>query len=179
MCANLTTVIDTALSSDWLKRSQWKLPALLLETPAGQGTELGIELEEFGKIWRGLPSRVRQHMGICVDTCHIFSAGYDIRSKTGVKDWFRLFDHHIGLKNLKLVHLNDSKKPLNSRLDRHARMGDGYIADGLGHMVRTIWKLGIPTVIETPGDLRRDIALVSSWLSSDRSSKKGQKVVEI
>ncbi|HEY0593735.1 MAG TPA: deoxyribonuclease IV [Thermoanaerobaculia bacterium] len=121
----------------------------LLETAAGQGSCLGCTYAELGAILRRVddPSR----LGICIDTCHVFSAGYDIRTQEG---WNRMIDEverEVGLENVGAFHLNDSKKPLGSRVDRHQHIGDGEIGLGpFGFVLNDPRFARIPKVLETP-----------------------------
>ena len=155
MVANLSYAIQIAKSN---------VP-LLIETPAGQGTELGVTIEELADIWTAIPAEIRSRVGICIDTCHVFAAGYDITDPVFVKQWLAKFDKLIGLKNLKLVHLNDSRMPLASHLDRHARLLEGVMGDKLGVFVREIYKLGVPIIVETPGDFTSDLMALSKWIA--------------
>jgi deoxyribonuclease-4 len=118
---------------------------ILLETPSGQGKEFCIELECLKKILNKLNN---SKFGICVDTCHIFVAGYDIK-KNPIK-YFEDFDNMIGLSNLRLVHLNDSYSDCGSRVDRHENIGNGYIGlPTLTKIVQYCDQHNIPMVIET------------------------------
>lgn len=127
---------------------------LLLENTAGTKNSMGGSLEDIASILEALHS---DRAGICMDTCHIFAAGYDIRTESSLEDVLERFDDEIGLESLKLIHLNDSKGGLGSRLDRHEHIGLGAIGeDGfrtfLGHgSIR-----GLPMILETPIDSRRD-----------------------
>ena len=98
---------------------------LLLETTAGAGTSIGGKFEEFGEIFRitGWPER----LGFCLDTCHIFAAGYDISTEEGIEKTLEELDANVGLERLKLLHLNDSKGECGSNLDRHEHIGKGRI----------------------------------------------------
>lgn len=98
---------------------------LLLETTAGQGTNLGYRFEHLAEIIEKTESGDR--LGVCFDTCHVFAAGYDFRTRTTYRDVFRKFDEIIGLNRLMLFHINDSKKALGSRVDRHEHPGAGKI----------------------------------------------------
>lgn len=122
---------------------------VLLETMSGKGSEVGRNFEELRKIFDLV--HLKNKMGVCLDTCHIWDGGYDIvNDLDGVLD---AFDHIIGLDNLKAVHLNDSLNDLGSHKDRHARIGEGKI--GLDALVRVIChpKLKeIPFILETPND---------------------------
>ena len=121
----------------------------LLETSAGQGSCVGCTFEELGRIISlvGQPSR----LGVCVDTCHIFAAGYDIRGRDGYEKTIEDIDRHVGLKKVALFHLNDSKKPLGSRVDRHEHIGDGQIGlEGFRLLLNDERFRGIPKLLETP-----------------------------
>ena len=101
---------------------------ILLETTSGQGTELCTDFEELGQFYKLLlKSKYKNRFGICLDTCHIFSAGYDIRGKTKFKKVINIFKKHIGTKYIKLIHLNDCKVKLGQRIDRHSIIGKGNI----------------------------------------------------
>lgn len=128
---------------------------ILLENTAGQKNSVGSRFEEIKQILEMLDDRKR--FGMCLDTCHLFAAGYDIRSRDGVQDVFAEFDKHVGMKNLRLVHLNDSKGDLNCNLDRHEHIGLGYIGEAGFRAIlaqKEIRKL--PMILETPMDARRD-----------------------
>lgn len=98
---------------------------ILLETTAGQGTSLGSRFEELG--WLLGQSRYPEHLGVCVDTCHIFAAGYDLCSAAGYEQTFAQLEGHIGCRHIHFFHLNDSKKSCGSRVDRHEHIGEGHI----------------------------------------------------
>ena len=122
---------------------------VLLETMAGKGSEIGRSFEELRQILDRID--LSDHMGICMDTCHVWDAGYDIANH--LDDVLAEFDHIIGLNRLKAIHLNDSMNPLGSHKDRHARIGEGEI--GLEALVRVInhpATEGIPFILETPND---------------------------
>ncbi|MCD4785154.1 MAG: deoxyribonuclease IV [Candidatus Eremiobacteraeota bacterium] len=122
---------------------------ILLETTAGQGTQLGYSFSHIGHVIKNV--RDSERLGVCLDTCHIFAAGYDITSDEGYKKTLDEFEREIGLKNLKVVHVNDAKKPLGSRVDRHEFIGKGHI--GIGAFERIVNDPGfsnIPLILETP-----------------------------
>ena len=98
---------------------------VLLETTAGQGTNLGRTFEELGTIING--SRFSSRFAVCFDTCHTFAAGYDTASESGYRDTMEQFDRLIGLERLECFHMNDSKKGLGSRVDRHEHIGQGTL----------------------------------------------------
>lgn len=122
---------------------------ILLETTAGQGTALGWQFEHLAELLALVPRRER--LGICVDTCHIFAAGYDIRTAETYIDTFAAFDRMIGLDQIKVFHLNDSQKEFESRVDRHAHIGQGYIGlEAFRLLVNDPRFAQIPMIIETP-----------------------------
>ena len=122
---------------------------LLLEMTAGGGTVLGSSFEEMATLIELIPNPYRKRVGVCVDTAHIFAAGYDIANDyEGV--WAR-FDDTIGRRRLRLMHLNDSKVPLASRKDRHELIGEGAIGEGAFRRIMNDPRLAkIGKVIETP-----------------------------
>lgn len=122
---------------------------VLIETTAGQGTALGRTFEEIALIIAHLDDKSR--IGVCLDTCHIFAAGYDIRDQASYDETMARFDEVIGLDRLKCIHLNDSQKGLGSRVDRHAHIGQGEIgAAGFGFIVNDPRLAGLPGILETP-----------------------------
>ena len=122
---------------------------LLLETTAGQGTGIGHTFEQLAKIREGIEAP--QRVGFCLDTAHVFAAGHDLRDATVLDRTLTLFDAVLGLETLNLIHLNDSLKPLGSRVDRHASIGAGHIgAAAFGLIMRDPRLAAIPKIIETP-----------------------------
>jgi len=122
---------------------------LLLETTAGQGTGIGHTFEQLAAIMDKIEDRDR--VGICLDTCHIFAAGYDIRTEKSYKKTMDTFDSVIGLEYLYLIHLNDSKKDLGSRVDRHEHIGKGVIGINAFDCIMNDKRLkNVPKIIETP-----------------------------
>jgi deoxyribonuclease-4 len=130
---------------------------ILLENTAGQGTELGSNFVQMGQILAGINDRER--MGVCLDTAHAFQAGYDLSSKRGLNKALNEFDRTIGLHNLHLLHLNDSKSPLGSHSDRHWHIGKGYIGlEGFENLVNHPQLSHLPGIMETPRqDLKDDL----------------------
>jgi deoxyribonuclease-4 len=124
---------------------------LLLEDTAGERGDVGARLEEVGMILQGLPGGER--MGVCLDTCHLFAAGYDIATPDGVDQVAGRVKETIGLDRIKVVHGNDSKKGLNCRVDRHQHIGLGGIGlEGFRAWVNHPAFREIPMVLETPKD---------------------------
>jgi deoxyribonuclease IV len=120
---------------------------LLIETTAGQGSNIGYSFEQVAKII----SRTEQHlsMGVCLDTCHSFAAGYDIPHPD---IWVAEFDKIIGIQHLHAFHVNDSKHPQHSRRDRHASLGEGYLGiDAFKALMQHPKTRNIPKYLETPG----------------------------
>jgi deoxyribonuclease-4 len=127
---------------------------ILIETSTGQGSEMCYNLDDFSKFYNKIKNN---KVGICVDTCHIFNAGYNIRTTNGVDKYFKEFDSKIGISHIKLIHLNDSKNKLGANIDRHANIGRGYIGDnGLKLVTMFFSKLGVPIVLETPDEYIND-----------------------
>jgi len=127
---------------------------ILLENTAGQKNSVGSDFTQLAEIFFGLKPASR--FGICIDTCHAFAAGYDLRNEKNVKDVFEKFDSEIGLKHIKIIHLNDSKGELGCHLDRHEHLGLGHIGEaGLSQVVKLANKNKIPIILETPIDERR------------------------
>jgi deoxyribonuclease-4 len=138
---------------------------LLIETTAGQGTSVGHRFEHLAAILDGVKGKVKA--GVCIDTCHIFVAGYDIRTKEGWEKVIEEFDQVVGLKHLYAFHLNDSMKPLGSKVDRHAGLGEGEIGLECFEWVmsdsRVKW---LPKYLETPVGLdgwKKEIALLKKY----------------
>jgi deoxyribonuclease IV len=123
--------------------------ALCLETTAGSGTALGATFEELAGLIALIPEPYRRRVGVCVDTCHVYSAGLDlVRDYDGV--WSR-FDDTLGAQRLRVMHLNDSKTPFNSRRDRHELIAEGSLGAGPFRRIMTDERLvTIPKLIETP-----------------------------
>ena len=128
---------------------------ILLENTAGQKNSVGSRFEQLGEIFGRLkPSK---KFGVCLDTCHAFVAGYDLRTEQGVKESFEEFDRFVGMKHLKILHLNDARGELGCNLDRHYHVGLGGIGEeGLAAVIRIAKKNKIPIILETPIDDVRD-----------------------
>lgn len=127
----------------------------LLETAAGQGSCLGCSIEELGMILDRVDDRAR--VGICVDTCHVFAAGYDIRTSDGYARLVDEIERFVGLDNVGAFHLNDSKKPLGSRVDRHEHIGEGEIGiEAFRMLVNDPRFAGLPKLLETPKPIEHE-----------------------
>jgi deoxyribonuclease-4 len=126
---------------------------ILLENMAGQRNSIGSSIEELGTLYNMLNGK---RVGVCIDTCHLFAYGYDLRSKDRLHDLVALLDKHIGLKSIKLLHINDSKYGLASHADRHEHIGLGYIGEeGFKNIFNIKEFRAIPWILETPVDSRR------------------------
>jgi deoxyribonuclease IV len=122
---------------------------VLIETTAGQGTTLGWKFAHLARILEGV--REPERMGICLDTCHVFAAGYDIRTPETYAATMQEFDDVVGLKQIRLFHINDSAKPFESRVDRHAGLGLGHIgAEAFRRLVSDKRFAKLPMILETP-----------------------------
>ncbi|MCP4536899.1 MAG: deoxyribonuclease IV [Chloroflexi bacterium] len=130
---------------------------VLLETTAGQGSGLGYRFEHLA--WLMAHALEGERLGVCVDTCHIFAAGYELRTPEGYTATMDKFDQVIGIGRLKAIHLNDSKGDLGNRKDRHEHIGKGGIGlEGFRHMMNDSRLAGLPGTLETPKgkDLHED-----------------------
>ena len=122
---------------------------LLLETTAGQGSALGHTFEQLASIMEKIENQNR--IGICLDTSHVFAAGYDFRSSESYRKATDAFAEIIGFENLYVIHLNDSKKELGSRVDRHEHIGEGYIGIKAFELLMNDMRFwDVPKIIETP-----------------------------
>ena len=128
---------------------------ILLENTAGQKNSVGSDFKQLGEIFAQL--KPQKKFGVCFDTCHAFVAGYDLRTEKDVKETFAEFDKHVGIKNLKILHLNDAKGDIGCNLDRHYHLGLGGIGEaGISAVVKYANKKKIPIILETPIDDDRD-----------------------
>jgi deoxyribonuclease-4 len=122
---------------------------VLLETTAGQGSCLGCKFEQIAEMIDGIEQKHR--VAVCVDTCHILAAGYDITTTDGMKKTLKQMDKTFGLKQIKVWHLNDSKKPLASRVDRHEHIGHGAVGLPAFQLLATDPRFkNTPNILETP-----------------------------
>jgi deoxyribonuclease-4 len=122
---------------------------ILLESTAGQGSAIGYRFAQLGAILDG--AREPDRLGICLDTCHLFAAGYDFRKAEGYAAMIDEMDCAVGVATIRCIHMNDSKKKLGSRVDRHDHIGKGKIGkQGFAHFVNDKRWHGIPMILETP-----------------------------
>ena len=154
---NIIRGLDQAITED-------QNITVLLETMSGKGTEIGFQFEELKAIRDGV--KYPEKVGVCLDTCHIFSAGYDIVNH--LDKVLEEFDEILGLSLLKAIHLNDSMMPFASRKDRHATIGDGEIGlEALLNVLRHPKLQGIPVYLETPQDdagHKEEIMMIREYL---------------
>lgn len=139
------------------KTTNYKVSSML-ELTAGQGTTLGYSFEQIAGIIELVEDKKR--MTVCIDTAHIFAAGYNIRDNREYKKVIKDFDSTIGLKKLKCIHMNDSKKELGSRVDRHDHIGKGFIGlDGFRNIMNDKNLMKVPKILETPKgkEMKEDI----------------------
>ena len=129
-----------------------------LETMAGQGTEIGRDFNELNTILQLINNQER--IGVCLDTCHVFAAGYDVSNEEGIARVLEEIDRTLGRDAIKLIHSNDSQKELGSKRDRHAHIGDGFIGEaGFKRLLRHDFFGTLSFVLETPyEEIDRDIA---------------------
>ncbi len=121
----------------------------VIENTAGQGTNLGYRFEQIASIIEQIDDKER--IGVCIDTCHTLAAGYDLTNREAVETTFREFDRLVGFSYLKGMHLNDSKKTLGSRVDRHESLGEGYAGIAVFEYIMATNDFDdIPLILETP-----------------------------
>lgn len=140
-------IIESLLGfEDLIQKGNTKV---VLEATAGQGSSVGWRFEQLGEIIRGVEKRIP--IGVCIDTCHIFAAGYDIRTPEAWETTLKAFDDQVGMKYLTGFHVNDSAKPLGSRVDRHRCLGKGEIGwEAFRFLVRDPRTRCLPLYLETP-----------------------------
>jgi deoxyribonuclease-4 len=140
---------------------------LLLENTAGQGSSIGFKIEHLQKIIDLVKS---ERLGICIDTCHAFAAGYDLREIKGIKSFFKEIDSLIGLEKLFVFHINDSKADYGSRVDRHAHIGKGKMGlEAFRYIMNNFPE--IPKIVETDHEEKQhieDIAVLRSLIKNSK-----------
>ncbi len=137
----------------------------VIENTAGQGTNLGFTFEQLQYIIDCVADKER--VGVCIDTCHMFAAGYDIRTESTFEETWDIFDQIVGFDYLKAMHINDSKKELGSRVDRHESLGKGFIGiDNFRYLMSDPRFNNIPLILETPNpDIwKEEIELLRSFM---------------
>jgi len=128
---------------------------VLVESTAGQGDTLGYRFEQLAEIRAQVEDRER--VGVCLDTCHLFAAGYELRTPEGYEETVRQLEATLGVELVGVIHTNDSKRELGSRIDRHAHIGEGELGlQAFRHLVNDPRFLEVPMIIETPGGPGKD-----------------------
>lgn len=150
---------------------------LLYETTAGQGSQVGSTFEEIATLVEGVKDALA--IGVCIDTCHIFAAGYDLRTKESVHACLDEFDRIVGLQWLKAIHLNDSLKPCGSKVDRHAALGEGEIGwEGIEALITDPRLAHLPFYLETPLGVevwKKEIAHIKALTSRCSDQDSGER----
>ncbi len=148
---------------------------ILLETTAGEQNSVGGRFEDLGKIIHHFKGESR--LGVCMDTCHVFGAGYDLRTPAELDATLDALDRAVGLDKLRAIHANDSKGALGSHLDRHETIGKGYLGkDAFRNLVNHPALRGVPFIIETPRHtVEEDRANLALLRSFDPQAQKGKK----
>jgi deoxyribonuclease-4 len=137
------------------KTKQYKDIVIMLESSTGQGSEICNKLEDLARFYKKFSKNenkeIKDRFKLCIDSCHIFSAGYDIRTKEDIKRYLEAFEELVGIRYIRLIHLNDCKVNLGEQKDRHENIGKGFIGlTGLVLFYKYFRNLGIPIVLETP-----------------------------
>ena len=164
-------MLDAAFARSRSTASIW------LETAAGQGACVGARFEELRDVIAA--SKNPGRLGVCFDTCHVFAAGYELRTPEGWGATIEAFDRSLGLAALRAMHVNDSKKDLGSRVDRHEHIGKGRIGDaGFRHVMTDPRLAAVPKFLETPKDKdlrwdRRNLARLRRLARSDAPAPEG------
>jgi deoxyribonuclease-4 len=139
---------------------------LLIETTAGQGSSLGHSFEQLAAIRAAIPAAQRRRVGVCVDTCHLFAAGYDLTTDAGYAATIAKLDDTLGLELVHAFHLNDSKKGLGSRVDRHDHIGEGMLGlSPFRRLVNDARFARVPAFLETDLRFRENLSVLRSLLS--------------
>jgi apurinic endonuclease APN1 len=160
-----------------------KIP-VILETPVYSENIVGGYLESFAKLYNSIPILYKKRVKICIDTCHIFSSGYDIRTIDSIDNYFNKFNKLIGIKNIILIHLNDSKTELNSGIDRHAPIGEGHIfskipsnkGNIISYLLDIFLKNNISIVLETDYEnFKKELKFIKSLITNQKKINGGYK----
>jgi deoxyribonuclease IV len=122
---------------------------ILLETSAGQGNSIGVSIKDFANIYNSFTKAEQKRIKLVIDTCHLYVAGYDISTKTGIINYFIELSNYLDLNNIELIHLNDSKIELGKKVDRHENLGKGYIFKDSFETIELLKGMNIPMILET------------------------------
>lgn len=155
--------LDRIAESINLALSQTTTAVAVIENTAGQGSNLGFAFPQIARIIEGVDDKSR--VGVCIDTCHTFAAGYDLSTESGYNETFDAFDREVGFKYLRGIHLNDSKKGCGSRVDRHESIGLGTLGNEFFRRFMQDSRFDdMPIILETPDETRwaEEISLLYS-----------------
>ncbi len=148
-----------------LERTPGKVK-LLIEITAGQGTSLGWRFEQVAAIRKRIPGSLRRRVAVCFDTCHAYAAGYDLATPEGYRATFDAFDRILGLNLIQAFHLNDCKKPLGCRVDRHEHIGRGTLGlEPFRRLVNDRRVAGVPGFLETDFRFKENLEVLRSLVS--------------
>ena len=143
--------LDLIAESINLTLSQTTTAVAVIENTAGQGTNLGYDFAHLARIIAGINDKSR--VGVCIDTCHTFAAGYDLSTEAGYEETFQQFDRIVGFNYLRGIHLNDSKKGVGSHVDRHESIGQGMLGEAFFcRLMRDSRFDDMPIILETPNE---------------------------
>ncbi len=140
---------------------------IILETGAGEGTEVCTLISDLGKMYRMFTKDELKRIKICIDTCHCFAAGEDLSTANGIENFIELVQDHLDWINVVCVHLNDSEKGCGCKKDRHADLLQGCIQDGLRVFAKFLYENGIPFVTETPCknySRQKQLEIINKWI---------------
>ena len=161
---------------DNLKSNNSNKPYIFIETSCNQNNSIGGTLEELAQLYNKIPKKYRERVKLCVDTAHIFLAGYDIRIKEELIKYFSTFDKLINIENLSMVHLNDTLKELGSKINRHAPIGSGYIfkdKQNLINLISILKRYNINIILETDEiNYKKEIRTIKNIIDSKLSYNK-------
>lgn len=155
---------------------------VILELTAGGGTKIAYDIPHFAKLWKSFSAKEHNHMGVCIDTAHIFLAGYCINKVSEVHRFFREFNNKIGIKNIIVFHLNDAKYECGSHRNVHAAIGNGHIFKDkapLLEILRIAIDYNIPLILETNGKYKQEIKLVKNLLKKGGNLAIKIKIIDI
>jgi len=161
---NIKKTIKKVFSGAGAKEKK-KYLRISIETSSGQGSEMLTRIEELGQLYKKFTAAEKKLITFVIDTCHIFAAGYDIRTKKGAEDYWKKWNKEIGKNRVIAIHLNDSLNPLASRKDRHGQFGKGYITnpalggspEGIKEIIRIAKEKSIPLILERGSETITDI----------------------
>ncbi len=163
--------LDTIADSINLALDKTKGVIAVIENTAGQGSNMGYKFDHLAYIIDRVDDKSR--VGVCIDTCHTYTAGYDLKTEAGYKHTFDEFESIVGFRYLKGMHLNDSKKELGTRVDRHHNIGQGFIGEELFKRIMNDSRFdNIPLILETPDSnlWAEEIALLYSFINKQKLS---------